>query len=157
MLLGDGRTTRRTSRVLPDPPIRMTTNRRRTDNTQPDDPEVITTARPPQLSANQTLRSTFNTRPSNTTGNAPDDNSLDEEPTSGGVVRQWVSELTGGTRPSAGGVGTVRAPSQSEVQLLTAMFPDIGRDVILGVLQRRCVIYDYCCINISIRFAYATV
>lgn len=52
-------------------------------------------------------------------------------------MRQLMSELRGGTRPNASGEGTVRAPSEFEIQILTAMFPDVGRDVILGVLQRR--------------------
>ena len=54
-----------------------------------------------------------------------------------GVVRQWMSELASGTRPVAHGGGTVRAPGEAEVGLLTGMFPDIEREVVLGVLQRR--------------------
>lgn len=27
-------------------------------------------------------------------------------------------------------------PSEAEIETLTAMFPDVGRDVVLGVLQR---------------------
>ena len=57
--------------------------------------------------------------------------------TTTGVVRQWVSELAGAARPGAGGQGTVRVPTSEEIQTLTSMFPDVPRDVILGVLQRR--------------------
>lgn len=53
------------------------------------------------------------------------------------MVRQWVSEIGRAARPN--GAGSVRVPSELEIQLLTAMFPDIGRDVVLGVLQRRSV------------------
>ena len=55
-----------------------------------------------------------------------------------GVVRQWMAELASGARPvPAQGGGTVRAPREREVAILTGMFPDVEREVLLGVLQRR--------------------
>lgn len=59
----------------------------------------------------------------------------DESSNTPGVVRQWVSELRGAARPSAG--DNVRVPPEAEISLVSSMFPDLGRDVILGVLQRR--------------------
>ncbi|KAL1734425.1 hypothetical protein EV714DRAFT_202717 [Schizophyllum commune] len=57
--------------------------------------------------------------------------------TSGGaVMREFVSGLTG--RADRDRVG-VRIPPESEVVQLTTMFPDLGRDVVVGTLQRRCV------------------
>lgn len=142
MLLGDGRAARRTNRVLPDPSTRSTAGQRRSAGTQQNDPDVITTARPSQNAS--TLRNTLNPGASIPLNDNREDRGHGEETTSGGMMRQWVSELTGGTRPGAGGVGTVRAPSQAEVQTLTTMFPDVGRDVILGVLQRRYVMSEDC-------------
>ena len=55
----------------------------------------------------------------------------------GGVVRQWMSELASGARPVAQNGATVRAPSEAEIAILTGMFPDLEREVVLGVLQRR--------------------
>ncbi|KAI5893590.1 uncharacterized protein SCHCODRAFT_02256803 [Schizophyllum commune H4-8] len=59
--------------------------------------------------------------------------------TSGGaVMREFVSGLTG--RADRDRVG-VRIPPESEVVQLTTMFPDLGRDVVVGTLQRRCVAF----------------
>ena len=55
------------------------------------------------------------------------------------MVRQWMTELTGAARPTSTAQGTVRVPSDEEIQILTGMFPDVARDVVLGVLQRRYV------------------
>ena len=58
--------------------------------------------------------------------------------TGSGMVRQWMSELASGARPAvAQGSGMVRAPSESEIGTLTDMFPDMDREAVLGVLQRR--------------------
>ncbi|KAI0776178.1 hypothetical protein BD413DRAFT_649656 [Trametes elegans] len=134
-LLGEAQSVRRTNRVLPEPRAQAEA-RRRAAALDPD--EVITTARPRP-------RRTPTARPPITTTTAPDgreppdDTDPAPDNTSGGVVRQWMSELASGARPGAGGGGTVRAPSESEIALLTGMFPNLERDVILGVLQRRCV------------------
>ena len=52
-------------------------------------------------------------------------------------MRQWMSELASGARPVAQNGATVRAPSEAEIAILTGMFPDLEREVVLGVLQRR--------------------
>lgn len=49
------------------------------------------------------------------------------------VMREWVNELTGrAQRPSAG----LRVPTEAEITQLTSMFPDVQREVVVGVLQR---------------------
>jgi len=114
-LLGEERPIRRTNRVLPQARVRR--------DVQDGNDEVITTARPSDAGVQDTLQS-----------EAP---TPEVEPrAAGGMVRQWMSELTGAARPAAAGGGTVRVPSDAEVQILTGMFPDIGRDAVLGVLQR---------------------
>ncbi|OCH94275.1 hypothetical protein OBBRIDRAFT_769970 [Obba rivulosa] len=129
-LLGEGRAIRRTNRVLPEG--RST---RRRDSTIPtlDEDEVVTTSR---RRGPRTATATGDTVSQNLSA-TPQSNTPQEEQGTGGVMRQLMSELRGGARPNASGEGTVRAPSESEIQLLTAMFPDVGREVILGVLQRR--------------------
>jgi hypothetical protein len=52
------------------------------------------------------------------------------------VMREWVDELTGRAERAAG----VRAPSEDEISQLTAIFPDLDREVLVGALQRRCVV-----------------
>ncbi|EMD40510.1 hypothetical protein CERSUDRAFT_111107 [Gelatoporia subvermispora B] len=128
-LLGEGRAIRRTNRVLPD----SSRSRRRRDNATPalDEDEVVTTSR---RRGARTTAAGSNTDAQDT--DATQNNNSQDEQGTGGVMRQLMSELRGGTRPNASGEGTVRAPSESEIQILTAMFPDVGREVILGVLQR---------------------
>lgn len=135
-LLGEDRPIRRTNRVLPETRV-AASGASETDNPndQEEQPEVITTARtrePPSSSA-----------PSPPNPNAELPHSAGAAPAPGstgrsgsGVVRQWVSELTEAARPSNTGEGTVRVPTDSEVQILTGMFPDISREVVLGALQR---------------------
>ena len=95
--------------------------------------EPVTTARrPPRLRNNSRPQS------SPEGPEEPQEQSIQNEAQNAntrGVVRQWVSELTEAANPS--GRGNVRVPSDSEVQMVTSMFPDIGRDVVLGALQRR--------------------
>lgn len=120
-LLGQERAARRTNRVLPE------TTQPRIDR----DDEPITTA--PRRS-----RTRHNARPQPPSHASPEQAVVNEDAPHArtrGVVRQWVSELTEVANPN--GRGDVRVPSEAEVHMLTSMFPDIGRDVILGTLQRR--------------------
>src|SRR5258708_39046547 len=48
------------------------------------------------------------------------------------VLNQWVDELTG--RGQASGV---RVPTSDEISLLSSMFPEASRDLIVRTLQRR--------------------
>lgn len=50
------------------------------------------------------------------------------------VVREWVDELTGRAAQAESGL---RVPSDSEIDAVTAMFPDFRREDIVGALQRR--------------------
>lgn len=130
-LLGEERAIRRTNRVLP-----QTRTRR---DPHADNDEVITTARPSNADQNASNQST----PQSAT--PPETPTPEGETQSGsGMVRQWMTELTGAARPRAAGGGTVRVPSDAEIQILTGMFPDIARDVLLGVLQRRYVLSSFC-------------
>ncbi|THH30326.1 hypothetical protein EUX98_g3864 [Antrodiella citrinella] len=124
-LLGEERPIRRTNRVLPQSRVRR-------DVLEGND-EIVTTARPSD--AGVSIRDNQDTPSTVTPSETP---TPEEEPraAAGGMVRQWMSELTGSARPTAAGGGTVRVPSDSEINMLTGMFPDIARDVILGVLQR---------------------
>lgn len=54
-----------------------------------------------------------------------------------GVMRAWVSELSAAAGGRGG--GGVRVPSDAEVAQVASMFPDLGRGVVVGALQRRCV------------------
>lgn len=46
------------------------------------------------------------------------------------VVREWMSELTGGT--TAG----IRVPTEAEISQVTSMFPDLPRQSVVGALQQ---------------------
>ncbi|KAI0797082.1 hypothetical protein C8Q75DRAFT_225205 [Abortiporus biennis] len=120
VLASGGRTVRRTNRVLPET---------RTASVSNEEDEVITTARL------TTTGSSAATPRSRMSVSIDDIGSGSMNPT-GGVVRQWVTELTDAARPSTGGEGTVRVPSDGEIQILTGMFPHLERSVILGALQR---------------------
>ena len=126
-LVAEERPVRRTNHVLPQ-------NRARRDVPEENE-EVITTARPSDPSRQDNVDQDT---PQSTT--QPRSSPNEGAPPSGGMVRQWMSELAGAARPTAADGTTVRVPSDSEIRMLTGMFPDIGRDAILGVLQRRCVI-----------------
>ncbi len=125
-LLGEQGSVRRSNRVLPEP--RQSVGQAATLSMED---EVVTTARTTTttggtVSEDQPLGESGVPTPSG-----------DAAQPAGGLVRQWVTELAGAARPAAGGAGTVRVPSDAEIQVLTGMFPDIGRNEILGVLQRR--------------------
>jgi len=51
------------------------------------------------------------------------------------VMRDWVNELTGRDGSSSG----IRIPSEAEISQVSAMFPNVGRETVVGALQRRCV------------------
>ena len=128
-VLGDERTSRRLNRVFPESRTRASRISEILARG-----ETVTTAR---TAATQETP----TQPNASNGDLRDAGAETPAPSNtGGVVRQWVSELTSAARPNAGGGGTVRVPSESEIDTLTAMFPDVGREVIVGVLQRRFVI-----------------
>ncbi|TBU33062.1 hypothetical protein BD309DRAFT_971994 [Dichomitus squalens] len=149
-LLGAEKPLRRTNRVLPGPRAQDgTRGSRRAVN--PTDDEVITTARNSNtrrsLGTNMRTAHSGDSNTSRTealsgglhaadeaqdrSGAGPNANGM-----GGGMVRQWMSELASGARPVAQGGATVRAPSEGEVAILTGMFPDMDREVVLGVLQR---------------------
>ena len=50
-------------------------------------------------------------------------------------MRDWVNELTGRDGASSG----LRIPSEAEISQVSAMFPNVGRETVVGALQRRCV------------------
>ena len=48
-------------------------------------------------------------------------------------MRDWVNELTGRDGSSSG----LRIPSEAEISQVSAMFPNVGRETVVGALQRR--------------------
>lgn len=50
-------------------------------------------------------------------------------------MRDWVNELTGRDGSSSG----IRIPSEAEISQVSAMFPNVGRETVVGALQRRYV------------------
>jgi hypothetical protein len=57
-------------------------------------------------------------------------------PSTTSVMRDWVNELTGS------GDRGLRVPTETEINQVTAMFPNVGRDTVVGALQRRYVRYQ---------------
>ena len=51
------------------------------------------------------------------------------------VMRDWVNELTGRDGPPSG----LRIPTEAEISQVSAMFPNVGRETVVGALQRRYV------------------
>ncbi|TFK94251.1 hypothetical protein K466DRAFT_580209 [Polyporus arcularius HHB13444] len=133
-LLGEAKPVRRTNRVLPEP--RPLAGSRRQAATLNED-EVITTARSSQRRRSTAGRTAPPAASAPEANTEADDTHNHADGNGSGMVRQWMSELASGVRPIAPGGGTVRAPSESEIAVLTGMFPDIDREVVLGVLQRR--------------------
>ncbi|KAI0353122.1 hypothetical protein OH77DRAFT_664574 [Trametes cingulata] len=135
-LLGETQPVRRTNRVLPE--TRAQTEARRRAAAL-DEEEVVTTARNPPAGRNRGSRgsATATPTPHRTSRAGEDAQDADTTNGGGGMVRQWMTELASGARPVAGAAGTVRAPTEAEIGTLTSMFPDLEREVILGVLQRR--------------------
>lgn len=131
--LGESRPVRRTNRVLPE-------QRPSAAETLSLIDEAISTARTPRTRTRPSARRAGSSVATDTpTPETPSD-AEPERQNGSGIVRQWVTELTGAARPSSTAQGTVRVPSDEEIQILTGMFPDVARDVVLGVLQRRYVI-----------------
>ncbi|KAJ6515305.1 hypothetical protein C8R45DRAFT_205389 [Mycena sanguinolenta] len=109
-LLGSLRPARRSNRALPDDLD--------SDNTQPQNDEVITTARRAPAPSPATQRS------------RAENNQAERSGAGGSVVREWVEGLTG--RSQTG----IRITTEAEIAQLTTMFPDIQRSVLVGTLQR---------------------
>ncbi|KAH9855067.1 hypothetical protein C2E23DRAFT_816657 [Lenzites betulinus] len=131
-LLGETQPMRRTNRVLPESRAQAEARRQAAAI---DQDEVVTTARNPRPRRTPTARPPIPAIPTPDEPSITGEDTPDAGQTGGGVVRQWMSELASGARP-AGGTGTVRAASEAEIGILTAMFPDLEREVVLGVLQR---------------------
>ncbi|KNZ76449.1 UBA domain-containing protein 14, partial [Termitomyces sp. J132] len=117
--IGALRPPRRSNRALPDDSRGSTTTRN--TSATPQNEEVITTARPSAEVA--------------TTRHRHNDPSSGGEVTTGtgSVMREWVDELTGRTEHAAAGI---RVLPEAEIDQLTAMFPDVQRDVVVAALQR---------------------
>ncbi|KAF7335313.1 DSC E3 ubiquitin ligase complex subunit 2 [Mycena sanguinolenta] len=109
-LLGSLRPARRSNRALPDDLD--------SDNTRPQNDEVITTARQAPAPSPATQRSRGESTQAERSG------------AGGSVVREWVEGLTGRTQTG------IRIPTEAEIAQLTTMFPDIQRSVLVGTLQR---------------------
>ncbi|KIJ20457.1 hypothetical protein PAXINDRAFT_67213, partial [Paxillus involutus ATCC 200175] len=113
------------------PPRRL--NRARPERSEPTsepmNEEVITTARP-------------------STPAAQTDSSPNTQGEAGSVVREWVNELTGRTEDTA----RIRTPTETEIAQVTAMFPDISREVIIGALQRRYGQNRLSCVHLLIHY-----
>lgn len=153
-LLGEDKPVRRTHRVLPEPRAPGSARGSRRAVNLADD-EVVTTARSAprrrvprpssgtpstiDVDANRSAAAETMSAPENGSDQARDraDTGAPASATGSGMVRQWMSELASGARPVAQGGGTVRAPSESEIAIMTGMFPDMDREAVLGVLQRR--------------------
>ncbi|KAI0375933.1 hypothetical protein BV20DRAFT_1032305 [Pilatotrama ljubarskyi] len=133
-LLGEAQPLRRTNRVLPESRAQAAARRIASEL---DEEEVVTTARNAPIGRNRGSRRPTAAAPALHQQFRPGEDAQDTEGTNGGMVRQWMSELASGARPVAGAAGTVRAPTEAEIGILTGMFPDLEREVILGVLQRR--------------------
>lgn len=136
-LLGSNRPVRRSNRALPDgrgsgstggqvettdSAGQSTENLTRSDGVE----EAATSARAHLASASiiTTGRSRNNERETEVPGSTG----------TGSVMREWVNELTGrADRVNAG----IRIPRDTEIDLLTTMFPDIEREVVVAALQRR--------------------
>ncbi|PFH47809.1 hypothetical protein AMATHDRAFT_77032 [Amanita thiersii Skay4041] len=116
-LLGNIRSPHRSSRAMPD---ESRTHVNLPSAWPPQNEEVVTTARAPPAT------STVPGTPSNTD-------------TPGGargpsVVRQWVDELSGrAERENAG----IRVPTEEQINTMTAVFPQIPREIIVNALQEK--------------------
>lgn len=107
-LVGSMRSPRRTNRALQDD--RRSTNASSAAIASLDEDEPITTAQAPAP--------TTATRRDGTTTS---------------VMRDWVNELTGsGDRAGLG----LRVPTETEINQVAAMFPNVRRETVVGALQR---------------------
>lgn len=119
-VIGSTRPPRRTNRALNDGSRVSLTSLLRGNGggTNDEDEGPITTAR-------QNASST--TRPS--TGGRRDSS---RGSTTTSVMRDWVNELTGRDGTSSG----IRIPTEAEITQVSAMFPNVGRETVVGALQR---------------------
>ncbi|KAL1699296.1 hypothetical protein EV121DRAFT_216530 [Schizophyllum commune] len=132
-LLGSSRPPRRTNLALPEAPPEEPISTARTSTSAAAEAGEGVSDGGGRTSTQSGLSSTQDAF----TGDQGIRTSMQSVRTSGGaVMREFVSGLTG--RADRDRVG-VRIPPESEVVQLTTMFPDLGRDVVVGTLQRRCV------------------
>ncbi|KAG6867876.1 hypothetical protein C0993_009918 [Termitomyces sp. T159_Od127] len=117
-LVGALRPPRRSNRALPD-------DASASASAAAQDEEVITTARPAAASSSE-VATLLHRHADPALGGASAGTSS--------VMREWVDELTGRTGQAAAGI---RVPPEEEIYQLTAMFPDVQRDVVVAALQRR--------------------
>jgi hypothetical protein len=117
-VIGSTRPPRRTNRALHEGSTGSSASapRARTGGVNDEDEGPITTARQSASSPTRGGRG---------------DNSRGGTTTS--VMRDWVNELTGRDRTSPG----LRIPNEAEISQVSAMFPNVGRETVVGVLQRR--------------------
>lgn len=122
-VIGSTRPPRRTNRALREAPRASLASMLRASvgGASDEDESPITTAR---QSASSTTRLPTGGRGDNSRGS-----------TTTSVMRDWVNELTGrdGTTPG------LRIPSEAEISQVLAMFPNVGRETVVGALQRRYV------------------
>ncbi|KAI0082497.1 hypothetical protein K474DRAFT_1611586 [Panus rudis PR-1116 ss-1] len=131
-VLGDNRQIRRTNRVLPERRSAASVLQALLGVDEP-----ITTARTPSPSAQGTRITPTDTSQEPHARRTVEHSPSEQSP--GGqadVLRQWMSELRGATVPNVARQGNVRVPDSTEITLLTGMFPEMDREVVLGVLQR---------------------
>jgi len=116
-VIGSTRPPRRTNRALHEGSTGSSASapRARTGGVNDEDEGPITTARQSASSPTRGGRG---------------DNSRGGTTTS--VMRDWVNELTGRDRTSPG----LRIPNEAEISQVSAMFPNVGRETVVGVLQR---------------------
>ncbi|KAF8638550.1 hypothetical protein AX17_002093 [Amanita inopinata Kibby_2008] len=118
-LLGNARPPHRSNRAMPDE-SRAPLNQLN-DTWVPQNGEVITTARTPSASATIPRARPNDDTPSNT------NNSRGTS-----VMQQWVDELSGrAERENAG----IRVATEEQVNTMTAMFPQVPREIIVNALQ----------------------
>lgn len=135
-LLAEDKPVRRSNRVLPEP-INRAAARRNAAAAMLAEDEPITTAPRSSLRHNGPGTQVPTSVAVAAAAASEDGAAQGSNPGGRDVVRQWVSEFANDARPATTGGGTVRASSEGEIQILTGMFPDIDREVVLGVLQRR--------------------
>ena len=123
-VIGSTRPPRRTNRALHEASRSSPASVPRTTvgGTNDEDEGPITTARR-DTSSSATRLSTGGRR----------DNSRRGTTTS--VMRDWVNELTGRDGQTPG----LRIPNEAEISQVSAMFPNVGRETVVGALQRRYV------------------
>jgi len=119
-VIGSTRPPRRTNRALHDGSrvSFASLSRASASGTADGDEGPITTAR---RSSSSTSRLSAGGRGDNSSGG-----------TTTSVMRDWVNELTGRDGTSPG----LRIPNEAEITQVSAMFPNVGRETVVGALQR---------------------